>query len=93
MASPVDETNQPPRFKTGLQDDCIGELFGKWASSSPWAQYQFPVAARVIGQSMHKEVCTAAVAQYARCLLTPEVMVAVLLNMRSPKIAFTVSLS
>ena len=37
---------------------------------------------------MHKEACKAAVPQYARCLLTPEAMVELVLNMRSPNNAF-----
>ena len=74
--------------RTGLRHDRIGGLLGQWASSSPWAHHQFLVAAKVIGPSMHKEVCKAAVAQYARCLLTPKAMVELVLNMQFPKYAF-----
>ena len=70
---------------SGLREDRVGELFGQWASSSPWAHHQFFVATKVIGPSVHKEACKAAVAQYARCLLTPEAMVELVLNMPSLK--------
>ena len=73
---------------TGLRDDRVGRLLGQWASSSPWAHHQFLLAAKVIGLSVRKEACKGAVAQYAGCLPTPEAMVELVLNMRSPKNAF-----
>ena len=73
---------------TGLLDDCVGQLLGQWSSSSPRAHHQFLVAAKVIGPSWHNEACKAAVAQYAPCLLRPEDLVVLVLNLRSPKNAF-----
>ena len=52
------------------------------------AHHQFLVAAKVIGPSVHKEACKAAVAQCARCLLSPEAMAELVLHMHSPKNAF-----
>ena len=63
---------------------------GSWwgPPSSPWAHHQFLVVAKVIGPCVHKEACKAAVAQCAWCILIPEAMVKLVLNMRSPKNAF-----
>ena len=91
MPPPIDDLTTHLVLLSGgthLRGDRVGELLGQWASSSPWAHRQFLVATKVIGPSMHKEACKAAAAQYARCLLTPEAMVALVLNMRSPKNAF-----
>ena len=88
MPSPIDDLTTPLLLLSGgigLRDDRVGELLGQWASSSPWAHHQFLVAAKVISSSVHKEACKVAVAQYARCVLTPEAMVELVLIMRSPK--------
>ena len=91
MPSPIDDLTTHLVLLgggTGLRDDRVGEQLGQWASSSPGAHHQFSVAAKVSGPSVHKEACKAAVAQYAWCLLTPEAMVKLALNMWSPKNAF-----
>ena len=63
----------------------VGELLEQWASVSRWAQHQFLCIEKVVGPSVHNKACKAAVAQYARCLLTPKAMVELVLNMRSSK--------
>ena len=91
MPSPIDDLTTHLVLLSGgtsLRDDRVGELLGHWASSSPWAHHQFLVTTKVIGPSVHREACKAAVAQYARCLLTSEAMVELVLNMRPPRMLF-----
>ena len=91
MPSPIDDLTAHLVLLSGgtsLRDDRVGELLGQWAASSPWAHHQILVAAKVISPSLHKEACKAALAQYARCLLTPQAMVKLVLHMRSPKNVF-----
>ena len=66
----------------------LGRCWGSGPRCPRWPGTNFSVKAKVIRSSVHKEACKAAVEQYAWCLLTPEAMVELVLNMRSPKNAF-----
>ena len=57
MPSPVDDLTTHLVLlgaRTGLRDDRVRGLLGRWASSSPWAHHHFLGSARVIHPSMHK---------------------------------------
>ena len=71
-----------------------GLRHGRWGAIGaadlvlPVGQPPISVAAKISGPLVHKEACKAAVAQHARCLLSPEAMVELVLNMWSPKNGF-----